>query len=222
MSIVGDAKDLVEELGVGDLIKLGLSLTESGIDAGSKIYAKKMEERASLIKVAEVHSSDYRLSLEDAKRWLEEDGLKAEGVVVAPDIAYKDYSDMEVVATNFKLNQKVKPGTRIILKYVTKDVIEASRKMFDEAEKQRIATEKEKASLNAEKVRKKAEQDVKNKQKLDEAMANAKDGLGDVVSNVAAGAVKMANKTKGIGAGIGKFAKKIGDKTKSKIDEQGE
>lgn len=42
------------------------------------------------------------------------------------------------------------------------------------------------------------------------------------MSDVAAGAVKMANKTKGIGAGIGKFAKQIGEKTKAKLDGQDE
>jgi len=42
----------------------------------------------------------------------------------------------------------------------------------------------------------------------------------ELVSDVAANAVKVANKTKGIGAGLSKFAKEVGDKTKAKIEEQ--
>ncbi|MCL2547252.1 MAG: hypothetical protein FWE06_08720 [Oscillospiraceae bacterium] len=117
---------LIGAAGINDIVKLGLDLT-----------AKKVEERSTRIEVAEVYSSDYRLKLQDAKRWLEEDGLRVEPVVPQPDIAYKDCSEYEVVATNFKLKQKVAPGTRVILRYVTAEVIEASQKLFDEMENQK-------------------------------------------------------------------------------------
>jgi len=41
----------------------------------------------------------------------------------------------------------------------------------------------------------------------------------DVASDIAAKAVNTANKTKEIGAGIGKFVKQVGDKTRAKIDK---
>ena len=60
---------------------------------------------------------------------------------------------MEVIGTNFKLKQKVKPGTRIILKYVTAEVVEASRKLFEESEKLKAEKEQEKAEKNKKKIK---------------------------------------------------------------------
>jgi len=45
------------------------------------------------------------------------------------------------------------------------------------------------------------------------------DKASDVISDVAAGSIKVANKVKGIGQDIGKFAKQISDKTKEKLDK---
>jgi hypothetical protein len=42
----------------------------------------------------------------------------------------------------------------------------------------------------------------------------------ELVSDVAVNAVNVVNKTKGIGAGLSKFAKEVGDKTKAKIEGQ--
>ena len=213
MSTIKDVTALVDVIGVGDLVKLGVSLAEKGVDAGGKLVAKKTEERESLIEIAEVHSTEYRVKLEDAKRWLEEDGLKAEAVIVKPDIIYKDCIDLEIVATNFKLNQKVKPGTRIILKYVTIEVIEASQQLFEESEKLRIASEEKKLAQDEEKAKKKAEQNIKNKQKLDETVSSVKDGLTDVV----------ANAQKGIGGVFSKIGKKESTKVENDTsDNQGD
>jgi len=151
-----------EAAGVTDLCQLGVSMAERAV-----------EERGTMVEVAEVHSSDYHLKLDEAKRWLEEDGLKTEAVIVKPDIAFKDCADMEVVGTNFKLGQKVKPGTRIIVKYVTADVIEASQKLYEEGEKQK-----------AEEQQKKTEQAEKNKQKFDNAVSTVQDGLSSGITSV--------------------------------------
>jgi len=171
---------LVDAVGVKDLVQLGASMAHRGVDAGSKAYAKKSEERSALVEVPEMYSSDYRLKLDDAIRWLEEDGLRAEAVILQPDVAYKDCSDLEVVATNYKLGKKVKVGTRIILKYVTSDVIEASRKLFDDAESQ------------------KAEQAMRNKENIDKTVANFQQGFGNVATST----------QKGIKDAFSKFSKK--------------
>ena len=159
-------------IGVKDLIQLGASLTQQGINVGTKVYVKKAEENKALVEIPEIYSSDFRLKLKDAMDWLKEDGLNAAPVIVQPNIKFKDCSDLEIVGTNYKLGKKVKPGTRIILKYVTTDVIEDSRKLFDESERQK-----------AEAKQKKAEQSAKNKQKLEQTVANAQQGLNDAVTN---------------------------------------
>lgn len=209
-NVIKETAGLVDVLGVKDIVQLGVSLTQQGIDAGAKAYAGKAEERKALVEIAEIYASDYRLKLEDAKRWLEEDGLRVEAVVVQPDIAYKDCSDLEVVATNYQLKQKVKPGTRIILKYVTSEVIEACQKLYDESERQKAEVEKQKAEKQAEKAKEKAEQDAKNKQKLDEAVANVRSGFNHAVSST----------QKGIEGVFSNFKKKENAKNNSNIDDE--
>ena len=71
------------------------------IDAATKMYSEKAEEKKTLIEITELTSPDYHLTLDVAKRLLEDDGLKVESIVVKPDVKYKDYIDMEVVATNY-------------------------------------------------------------------------------------------------------------------------
>ena len=173
MAVIKDTVALIDALGVKDLVELGTSLMQQGVD-----------ERKSLVEVPEVYAADYRLKLDDAKRWLEEDGLKVEAVVVQPDIAFKDCSDLEVVATNYTSKQKVKPGTRIVLKYVTSEVIDASRKLFEESEKKKVEEQ-------AEKAKKKAEQNAKIKQNLGNAAAKIQHGADKAATNTKKGVTKI-------------------------------
>jgi len=179
--------DLIETVGVNDSVKLGVSMTRRGVDAGSKAVAKKSEERSTLVEVPEMYSSDYRLKLEDAKRWLEEDGFRPEAVVVQPNIIYKDCAEFEVVATNYKLGKKVKPGTRIILRYVTSEVIATSQEMFIESEKHKAETEREKAENQAVRAEIRAGHAVKNKQNLDKTVATVQHGLNDAIASTQKG-----------------------------------
>ncbi len=148
--------------GVQDLVQLGTSLTE---------------QRQSMIAIPEIYSSDYRLKLEDARRILEEDGLKVEAVAAQPDIEYKDCANLEVVATNYKLGKKVKPGTRIIVRYVTTKVIKASQKLFEESERLKAEEEQKKAEAASEKIHKKAEKNEKTKLKLNATVGNIQRGV---------------------------------------------
>jgi len=167
---------LIDSVGVKDLVQLGVNMTQRGVDAGAKAYTKKAEERDSLVEVPELISSDYHLKLDDAIRWLEEDGFRTEAVVVKPDVSYKDCEDLEVVATNYELKKKLKHGTRIILRYVTSDVIEASQKLFEESEKQK-----------AKATQKKTKQAKINKKKREETVANVQKGVGNVLTNTQKG-----------------------------------
>ena len=195
-TIIKEISDLVDALGVKDIVQLGTSLTQKGVDAKTNAYIEKLEERKILVEVPELYSSNYRLKIDDAKRWLEEDGLKAEVVVVHPNIEYKNCFDLEVVATNYKLGEKVKPGTRIILKYVTSEVIKASQKLFDEYERQKAATEQKKIENQEEKTEKKVEQNARNKQRLDETMANVQKKFNSVANNTKKGIAGISSKLK--------------------------
>lgn len=187
---------LVELVGVKDLVALGASLTQKGVDAGVKAHAEKVEEKKALIEVPAILSPEYRLILDDAKRWLEEDGLKAEAVVIKPDIAFKDCVAYEVVGTNFKLKQKVKPGTRIILKYVTDEVIEESQRLFKISEKEKADEEQKKSEERAKKAEKRIENSEINKVKRDAVVANIKQGTNNAVDNAKKGVGDIVSKVK--------------------------
>ena len=175
-----DVSDLVDSLGitggVSDLIKLGTSIVEASV-----------EEKNSLVSVAEIYGSDYRLKLDDATRWLEEDGLKVEPVIVQPNIEYKDCSEFEVVATNFELGAKVSPGTRIIVKYVTSEVIEISQQMYSEAKQAELEIEQDK-------INRKEARATKNKETLDKTVSGFKSGFGKIVNATKEGVSKIKNK----------------------------
>ena len=137
----------------------------AGVPDLIKLADKLLSQRDGTVEVPKVISDDFRLTLEQAESWLIQDGLTPRPVLVNPDIAYKDCSDREVVATNYKLGKKVKTGTPIILQYVTAEVIDASKKLYEESEKEKInkAQKKDdeakmKADKKAEELRKKAEE----------------------------------------------------------------
>ena len=145
-----DIAGVVNALGLKDLVQFYTSVANRGIDAGANAVSSIVEDRKALVEVAEVHSDDYLVTVDEARRWLEEDGLKVEPVVAKPNVTYKDCADSEVVATNFKLGEKVKPGTRIILRYVTSEVVEASQKLYEEAEREKVELEQQKAEKAAQ------------------------------------------------------------------------
>ena len=179
---------------VGALIQLGVSLTERGVDAGAMAIAKKVEERDAMVEVPVIYSSDYRLKLADATRWLEEDGFKVEAIIAQPDIEYKDCADLEVVASNYKLKQRVEPGTRIILRYVTSEVIEASQALFDEAERQKADTEQKKAEKQAKRAEKRADQAKRIKQNINKATDSVQSGFSKAVLKTQKGIDEIAQK----------------------------
>lgn len=149
-------------VGVPELIKLGTAIAEKGLEAGITGQARKDAEKRSMVEVPEIHSADYHLKLEDAKRWLEEDGLRAEPVLARPNINFRGCVDGEVVASNYKAKQRVKPGTRIIVKYVTTEVIEESQRMYDEIQQKKQA------------------QKDKNKQRVNDMVAGVQQGINDM------------------------------------------
>jgi len=169
-------------------------VVKDGIDVVKAHHAKKAEEKQALIKVPEIYASDFRLSLEEATHWLEEDGLKVRAALAKPNVAYREYAAMAVVRATPKPRQKVKPGTRVFLRYVNAEVIEASRTLFDEAERQKVDAKQKKADIRAEKAQKTAEQRAKSKQKLYNTVETIQQGLNDVALNAHKGVEKLLPK----------------------------
>ena len=83
-----------------------------------------------------------------------------------------------MVGSDRKPNSKLKPGDTVIVQYVTQEVIDESRQIFEEAEKQ-------KAALKQERAVKRAEQ-----------MERAKAVAGDTAAKARAGVEKMIRRDK--------------------------
>lgn len=134
-----------------------------------------------LIFMPELCSKKFPLKLDEAKELLESRGLKALPIEVRlrdACVKYKDCFELQVVGSDRKPNSKLKPGDTVIVQYVTQEVIDESRRIFEEAEKQ-------KAALKQERAVKRAEQ-----------MERAKAVAGDTAAKARAGVEKMIRRDK--------------------------
>lgn len=134
-----------------------------------------------LIFMPELCSKKFPLKLDEAKELLESRGLKALSIEVRlrdACVKYKDCFELQVVGSDRKPNSKLKPGDTVIVQYVTQEVINESRRIFEEAEQQ-------KAALKQECAVKRAEQ-----------MERAKAVAGDTAAKARAGVEKMIRRDK--------------------------
>lgn len=134
-----------------------------------------------LIFMPELCSKKFPLKLDEAKELLESRGLKALSIEVRlrdACVKYKDCFELQVVGSDRKPNSKLKPGDTVIVQYVTQEVINESRRIFEEAEQQ-------KAALKQERAVKRAEQ-----------MERAKVVAGDTAAKAKAGVEKMIRRGK--------------------------
>ena len=88
-------------------------------------------EPKDLVEVPTICSKEIRQSLADVTKTLEERGLKITPIAVVKDPKYKDCFDGEVVGSNQKSNQKIPRGSYVEVYYVTSDIIEASKLLFE-------------------------------------------------------------------------------------------
>lgn len=134
-----------------------------------------------LIFMPELCSKKFPLKLDEANELLESRGLKALSIEVRlrdACVKYKDCFELQVVGSDRKPNSKLKPGDTVIVQYVTQEVINESRRIFEEAEQQ-------KAALKQERAVKRAEQ-----------MERAKAVAGDTAAKARAGVEKMIRRDK--------------------------
>lgn len=108
-----------------------------------------------LIFMPELCSKKFPLKLDEAKELLESRGLKALSIEVRlrdACVKYKDCFELQVVGSDRKPNSKLKPGDTVIVQYVTQEVINESRRIFEEAEQQKAALKQERAVKRAEQM----------------------------------------------------------------------
>lgn len=130
------------------------------IDYLSKFLPKpssksKPVEGVNYIGMPNVLNKDFTLNLSKVTELLENYDLKVLPVEVPLNRAgakYKDCSEFQVVACDKKAKTKLKPGDTVIVQYVTQEVIDESRRIFEEAEQQKTALRQERAVKRAEQM----------------------------------------------------------------------
>lgn len=116
---------------------------------------EELSPSEELIFMPELCSKKFPLKLDEAKELLESRGLKALPIEVRlrdACVKYKDCFELQVVGSDRKPNSKLKPGDTVIVQYVTQEVIDESRQIFEEAEKQKAALKQERAVKRAEQM----------------------------------------------------------------------
>ena len=142
--------------------KLGLvagivsAVTPVAIEFIDRIPRKdETEPSEELISMPELCSKKFPLKLDEAKELIEGHGLKALPIEVRfrdACVKYKDCFELQVVGSDRKPNSKLKPGDTVIVQYVTQEVIDESRRIFEETEQQKAALKQERAIKRAEQV----------------------------------------------------------------------
>lgn len=153
-------------------------LVKPAIEAVRDYADKTIEERKKLVVVSKLYSSEYRTTSEQAVEILTSLGLKA---VLSPtliddaDGKYRNCINNQVIKSEPKARQKVEPGTTVRVLYITQEVIDESRCLFNESEKR-------KAELLLEKSIKRSERKEKTKRVVSDVADTVKRGVGKIPS----------------------------------------
>lgn len=116
-------------------------LVKPAIDAVRTYADKVIDDRKSLVSVPELYSKEYPLTVEQAVELLENCGLKATLVKMAITDAAAQYSGCfpsQVIKTRPRSKQKVERGSSVLVKYITQEVIDESKRMHEISEKHKI------------------------------------------------------------------------------------
>lgn len=143
--------------------------------AGKKLVdVVAAHDSPELISMPQLCNKNFPLDYDAARELIEACGLKAvPSKVLSKDVnvRFKDCDENQVIASTPRSGTKVKPGTNVYIKYVTKEIIEASRQKYSELEQQK--------QLNKEQAKiKKTERKEKTKENISNITNKAKDGVG--------------------------------------------
>ena len=147
-----------------------LPIVKPVIDAVHDEINKVADERKELVKIPELYHKGYEFPVDRAAKLLEESGLKYEIVKLSIEEAkakYRDCTDLQVIETYPKANQKVKPGSCVSIKYITQDVIDESKRIYEDL------------------IQQKKEKKEKTRQNVAGKLNNAKNGIKKIPSKFA-------------------------------------
>lgn len=165
--------------------KLGMVAGAAGIvNAVTPIVVKlidrippkdKIEPSEELISMPDLCSKKFPLNTDEAKELMENLGLKILLTKVQlrdANVKYKDCFEFQVVDADKKPNTKLKVGDTVIVQYITQEVIDESRLIFEK-------TEREKADAKLAKIERRTAQMEKLKNGTADTMHKATEAIGE-------------------------------------------
>ena len=114
----------------GLLVPALLNMMPSILKQIEKIVDVKIENDKTSINIRKIDISKGHVSLKDFQAVLKSKGLDSIPCEATPNIAYKDCDESEVV--EISPIGRIKPNETIHLYYVTSEVIEKSKRMYDD------------------------------------------------------------------------------------------
>lgn len=151
-------------IGIGVVVKVAGTIISGAVALADGVKAikpvaelvdKKIDKRNELIELPEIPDRNTLMTVDMAEILVRDKGLSVFRHEIKPNRKYRNYVENEVVKMNRRSRQKVKPGTQIIVYYVTDRIIEESKKLQDVYLKQK-AENKKKRNATREKVLDKA------------------------------------------------------------------
>ncbi len=101
------------------------------VDQAGKIIEKRLNSQKEKVVVPELYGKDFHISLENGIDRLEKNGFETLTSIVIPNSIYRNYKPNVIVRTKPKAKTKVDFGTLVHVLYITSEVIEESRLLYE-------------------------------------------------------------------------------------------
>lgn len=140
------------------------------------VKTEPQKEIEPLVTVPDICEKGFPLTLEQATEKLSSEGFKviaSEMVLNDAKPKYRTCIDTQVVDSRPKSKSKVKPGTTVVVRYISQDVINESRRLFDEAEQNKV-------EVRAQKTADRQKQIEQTKQVAADVIGRTKSSIGRI------------------------------------------
>ena len=125
------------------------------IDKVEPLVVKKESDGTGSVTIPSLYDAGFPLTLEQASELLTNYGFKVLPSQIPMSQAASKYRacfDHQVIDSKPKQGQKAEAGSTVFVKYITKDVVEASQLIFEEEEKHKEEVKQAKAEKRAARV----------------------------------------------------------------------
>ncbi|MCD8159086.1 MAG: hypothetical protein LUD77_09395 [Clostridiales bacterium] len=174
MGVVAALGTAVTAIGTkGSVVGAAAEAAAPAVNKTVEVVNEMLEERKRLVAVPEVGDSNFPLSLEQATELINKNSLEVISIAISitdADKKYRNYINNQVVETKPKVGQKVEPGSSVLVKYITQEVIDESKRIYEENENQKAQRAQERLEKKAQKAQKAKERSEQKAQKAQEQL----------------------------------------------------